>query len=74
MSGSEWQGVGTGWQAYGVALVQRYGAQVSLCDAAALPHAWDVAVLAEYGYRNGMAVSAEHALPVYLRDNVVSRG
>jgi tRNA threonylcarbamoyladenosine biosynthesis protein TsaB len=74
VSGGEWQGVGTGWQVYGDALVQRYGALASVCDTAALPRARDVALLAEHGYRNGRAVSAEQALPVYLRDNVVSRG
>lgn len=74
VDGSEWQGIGTGWLAYGDALSQRYGPQVELCDATALPRAWDVALLAEHGYRAGAAVSAEQALPVYLRDNVVSRG
>jgi tRNA threonylcarbamoyladenosine biosynthesis protein TsaB len=73
VNGSEWQGIGTGWQAYGDALSQRYGPQVALCDATALPRAWDVALLAEHAYRAGAAVSAEQALPVYLRDNVVSR-
>jgi tRNA threonylcarbamoyladenosine biosynthesis protein TsaB len=71
--GDGWQGIGTGWQAYGDVLSQRYGQHVTLCDAAALPRAWDIAVLAERGYRAGQAVSAEQALPVYLRDNVVSR-
>ncbi len=74
VSGGEWQGVGTGWQVYGDALVQRYGVLASVRDTAALPRARDVALLAEHGYRNGRAVSAEQALPVYLRDNVVSRG
>lgn len=73
VSGSEWQGIGSGWLAYRDALIQRYGAQVSLCDAAALPRAWDVALLAQHGYRAGAAVSADQALPVYLRDNVVTR-
>lgn len=73
VSGSGWQGIGSGWLAYHDALRQRYP-QAALCDAAALPRASDVALLAQHGYRSGQAVSAEQALPVYLRDNVVSRG
>lgn len=73
VSGDGWQGIGSGWHVYGEQLTEHYGTQVSLCDPAALPRAWDVALLAERDYRNGMAVSAELALPVYLRDNVVSR-
>ena len=73
VSGDGWQGVGSGWLVYGEQLSEHYGAQVSLCDSAALPRAWDVALLAERDYRHGMAVSAELALPVYLRDSVVNR-
>ncbi len=74
VSGSDWQGVGNGWQVYGVSMTQRYGSQVVLCDVNALPRAYDVALLAQHGYGAGAAVSAEQALPVYLRDNVVRRG
>lgn len=73
VNGTGWQGIGSGWQAYGDALQQRYGQQVAVCDAAALPRARDVAVLAARDYRAGRAVSAEQALPVYLRDNVLTR-
>lgn len=73
VNGGGWQGVGTGWSAYHDALLQRYGQQVTVCDGYALPHAQDVARLAQYDFQAGKAVSAEAALPVYLRDNVVSR-
>jgi len=73
VNGTGWQGIGSGWQAYGDALNQRYGQQVTVCDATALPRARDVVVLAAHGFRAGQAVSAEDALPVYLRDNVVTR-
>lgn len=34
------------------------------------PHAWDLAVLAAAAFARGEARDAEHALPVYLRDEV----
>ncbi|MDO8331760.1 MAG: tRNA (adenosine(37)-N6)-threonylcarbamoyltransferase complex dimerization subunit type 1 TsaB [Fluviicoccus sp.] len=34
------------------------------------PHAWDLAVLANAAFQRGEAQDAEHALPVYLRDQV----
>jgi tRNA threonylcarbamoyladenosine biosynthesis protein TsaB len=37
------------------------------------PHAQDVAVLAVDAFARGLAVSADKALPIYLRDQVVAR-
>lgn len=73
VNGAGWQGVGTGWSAYHAPLIRRYGQQTMGCDGEALPRAQDVAWLARYDYAAGKAVSAEQALPVYLRDNVVAR-
>jgi len=59
-------GIGSGWN---------YGARMprdacAVIDAAALPRAGAVARLALPLWSAGAAVSAEEALPVYLRDNV----
>jgi tRNA threonylcarbamoyladenosine biosynthesis protein TsaB len=69
-SGEDWQGVGAGWIAYEAILAERCAGQVEAWDGAVFPRARDVAVLGLAGYQAGQAVSAEQALPVYLRDKV----
>lgn len=71
VEGSDWQGIGSGWQVYESELSERYAGQCVVCDAAALPRAYDTAVLAQQMVARGAVVSAEQALPVYLRDKVV---
>lgn len=61
-------GLGTGFRAYPI-LKQRY-AVLKLHDDA-LPHAMQIAQLAQRDWRAGMAVSPADAAPVYLRDQVV---
>ena len=68
-----WSGVGTGWEVYDEALAKRFTDKVTCLDAKALPHAQDVVFLAQTYFSEGKAVSAEEALPIYLRDNVVSK-
>ncbi len=69
--GDGWIGAGTGWQTYGAQLSERLGKQVERWRGERYPSAADVAVLAAAGFDEGQAVSAEEALPVYLRDKVV---
>jgi len=59
--------LGTGFGAYPV-LAHHFAA----CElnATSLPHAREVALLAMRDYQSGLAVSAEQAQPVYLRDQV----
>ena len=64
-----WHAAGSGWAAYSDVLTARCGTPV-VTDAAALVHAQDVAVLAARLFREGAAVPAEQALPVYLRNQV----
>ncbi len=68
--GCEWIGVGTGFAADDGALVNILGASLSRCDANALPHAADVARLAQRAFENGEAVAPERIEPAYLRDKV----
>ncbi len=68
----DWFGVGHGWAAYANELNRACQAiNISARDIDYLPHAQDVAQLAVNDFKQGLAVSAEQALPVYLRDNVV---
>ncbi len=66
-----WVGAGTGWRRYRQALEARIGAGLSQCYADTFPRAYDIAVMAEAPLRAGQGVSPEHAIPVYVRDNVV---
>ncbi len=68
-----WFGVGSGWDQYAEELKARLGDRVQDWSQGGHPHARDVARLGESGFNNDEAVSAEHALPVYLRDNVAVR-
>lgn len=64
-----WFGAGSGWAVYAQVLSQRSGAKGWQDDY--YPRAWDVALLGAKAWQRGEAVSAEQALPVYLRDRVV---
>ena len=68
--GNGWHGAGTGFGAVEAALRMRLGARLASVDAAALPHAADVARLAAALLARGEAVAPERLEPAYLRDNV----
>lgn len=68
--GAGWHGIGTGFAAADGALRNRLRAQLGTVDAAALPHAADVARLAVLAYARGEALAPERAEPAYLRNHV----
>ncbi len=68
--GQDWFGVGPGWRSYQEALKNRLGPRVNGWDANYHPRARAVAVLGSEAYLRNQMVSAEQALPVYLRDEV----
>lgn len=68
--GNDWIGAGNGWDQYYVALLERLGGRVTGWQKQAYPHARDVAKLGAIAVRAGKAISAELALPVYVRDDV----
>lgn len=68
--GKDWYGVGTGWEAYLPRLRQRLAGSLSAWDGKRYPHARDVALLGAAAHDRGETVSAELALPVYLRNRV----
>lgn len=72
-AGEDWHGAGTGWGSYEDALRQRLPGLVSAIHPRRYPSAEDVAALGALGLQRGRGVSAERALPVYLRDRVASK-
>lgn len=65
---------GSGWRSYGEVLRQRLQGRVGSEETTALyPRAGAVARLAAEGFKQGWQVTAEMAVPVYLRDNVAKK-
>ena len=69
----EWRGAGSGWQAYGQILQERTGVHEDRVLPTMQIEAQDIARLAAADFAVGMAVGPEHAIPVYLRDNVARK-
>lgn len=68
--GNGWHGVGTGFAAADGILRSRVQGRLASVDAAALPHAADVARLGALAFARGEAVAPERIEPAYLRNNV----
>lgn len=66
-------GIGSGWGTYRERLERILEGQIGGIDPDRFPLAKDMLPLAVREYSSGRCVSAEQALPVYLRDNVVKQ-
>jgi tRNA threonylcarbamoyladenosine biosynthesis protein TsaB len=66
-------GIGHGWATYERELTERVEAESLTLMPAILPRAKEVAELAVKMVEHDQTVSAEYALPVYLRDNVAKK-
>lgn len=71
--GGDWFGIGTGWGEYAPVLRECFGATLVDFDASALPRATHIAQLAAIDFKAGRSVSAEQAMPVYLRNQVAHK-
>ena len=71
--GDTWVGVGSGWDVYADVILARVGVGISHWHPQVWPRARHVAELGAAGYAQGGAVSAEQALPVYVRDEVAHK-
>jgi tRNA threonylcarbamoyladenosine biosynthesis protein TsaB len=69
----DWFGIGTGWGEYAPALHACFAATLQGVDASALPRAAHIARLAALEYAAGRSVSADQAMPVYLRNQVTHK-
>lgn len=63
-------GVGSGWGTYADALLAKVNLNKANIDGAFYPHAQDMIPLAKLALAEGKMLSAEQALPIYLRNNV----
>lgn len=68
--GAGWHGIGTGFAAVEDALQVHFAGRLAAVDAAALPHAADLARLAAVAFARGEALAPERVEPAYLRNNV----
>ena len=66
-------GVGSGWGVYKQELMTRLAGRVSYCENDNLPRAGAIARLGVRGFKLGLAVAVELAMPVYLRDKVAKK-
>jgi tRNA threonylcarbamoyladenosine biosynthesis protein TsaB len=67
----QWYGVGTGWATYGEILNEQLAPVLQGFDGKKYPQARAMIPLALAAFESGDVVSAEKALPVYLRNQVV---
>ena len=73
VTGDGWLGCGSGFGAYGAALHDRYGSQLSAMQAELYPRAADIARLAEHRFVTGDTMPPELAAPMYVRNKVALR-
>jgi len=69
----DWYGVGTGWGSYDNILRETFQNQLSAISVEQYPKASAIIKLAEVEAKAGRMVTAEQALPVYLRNNVAKK-
>ncbi|MBE0438995.1 MAG: tRNA (adenosine(37)-N6)-threonylcarbamoyltransferase complex dimerization subunit type 1 TsaB, partial [Gammaproteobacteria bacterium] len=72
-SDEQWFGVGTGWSEYKEQLTQNFSEHLADTSGEHYPHAINIISLAQHDIAAGRTVSAEQALPVYLRNNVAKK-
>jgi tRNA threonylcarbamoyladenosine biosynthesis protein TsaB len=71
--GSGWVGAGSGWDQYAAVLAARLGSHVSEWRKQVFPEARHVMELGLEFLKAGQTVTAEQALPVYVRDEVAAK-
>lgn len=70
---ANWYGAGSGWQTYQKVLQAGIQAPCNGIDAQRLPAAQDILALAQRDYASKQMVSADQALPSYLRNEVAKK-
>lgn len=66
-------GIGSGWKVYHRELLSQLSHRVIRYETDNLPRARAVARLGLEGFKHGLAVPVENAMPVYLRDKVAKK-
>lgn len=67
---SQWHAIGSGWDTFKNELNQSQQVNIISATLDSFPHAQDIAVLAQHAFKQGKAVSAEQAVPTYVRNEV----
>ncbi len=70
---NQWYGVGSGWKTYTDILTAKWGEALQDKSTNEYPQAWAMIPLALTAFNEGKIVSAEKAVPVYLRNQVVKK-
>lgn len=65
-----WHCLGSGWDTFETELAQSNQVNITSSTLNCFPHAQDIAILAADLYQQGKVVSAENAIPSYIRDEV----
>ena len=65
-----WHCQGSGWDTFETELSQSNQVNITSSTSRCFPHAQDIAVLAADMFQRGKMVSAEEAIPTYIRDEV----
>lgn len=73
LDNERWFAAGTGWQEHGEVLKAAFAGLLSGEDSSLLPTAAAMTKLARKLAEQGQTLSAEQAVPVYLRDNVAKK-
>ena len=73
LEGADWLGCGSGFASYREVLEERYAGQLRAVLPEHYPHAREIARLAQPRFEAKEALTAEHAMPVYLREKVALR-
>jgi len=68
-----WAGAGNAWKIYEEILSQKLAGNLKNIYLDTTPHAASIVRLAEWYFNDGLAVPAEEALPVYLRNKVAEK-
>jgi tRNA threonylcarbamoyladenosine biosynthesis protein TsaB len=66
-------GIGSGWKVYNQELLTRLSHRIIRYESDNLPRARAVVRLGAQSFKQGLAVTVEHAMPVYLRDKVAKK-
>jgi len=72
-SSSVWAGIGTGWREYDGILRESFKNQLTQVSTEHYPRATSIIKLAKFEAEAGRLLSAEQAMPVYLRNNVAKK-
>lgn len=67
---TEWHAIGSGWDTFKDELSQSQQVNITSSTLGAFPHAQDIAVLAQHAFEQGAFVTAEEAIPSYIRNEV----